>query len=898
MKNCIIPATLGGLLMAISTALSQDFVAFQVEAGQAGNQSAGASLGLDFNVTGDITVNRLGCFDDSGDGLVNSITVELWSRNDGGTPEDRADDFEGNILASLVFDSASPGTLEGGHLFKDLTAPLELSPGAYTIVAYGFSDDDQNYNTNFAPGVAPLSTETGDSIEYIGRRYGQSGSYPTNVDGGLNARYAAGTFSFQLLDSDADGMPDFWEDLFSLNKNDAGDAASDLDGDTLTNLEEYDLGTNPEEDDSDSDASLDADEIANNTDPSQPDSDFDGILDGAEDNTGTFSDEDSTGTNPLEADSDMDGYDDGAELELLSDPTDADSTPLQDFGEAAYSVSKSAVGNQAATAALGLDFDVDGLVSIGYLGAFDNGSDGFTNPITVEIWERDNGGTPDISTDDTGVGAAPITQVIIAPGEGFLQGGNRFKALPEPFVIDTGSDPSNYTLVAYGFSAADQNVNTFGQDAGASGLSVSNNIALNFTGTSRFAPGGATGVFPSNADTGPAHRYAAGTFAFTTEDADGDRMPDFWENLYGLNPNSPADALLDGDADNLNNLEEFQNDLSPNDPDFDNDNLIDGDEIAAGTNPRNPDSDGDTLEDGDEVLRGTNPLAADTDNDDFTDNFEIAEGTAPDDDTSFPNVRARGDLAYSSVLGAEGNQTNFRNSAGLDFVVNSPITVSELGAFDSGSNGFIGEITVQLWSRDDFGTAEDFGDDIGESVLAEVIFGPANRGILRDGHRTRALTSPILLPAGSYTIVASGFGEDDPMGNAGFENAPVRSTIEDEAISFVGGGRFLGTPATFPTNADAGPPNRYAAGTFAFNTPSEETTITGFSWDADSDSGSITFSSIPNTAYEVEYSTNLSGASWIALDDLTATESETTFLVNSSPSHGATKLFFRIRKLD
>ena len=93
----------------------------------------------------------------------------------------------------------------------------------------------------------------------------------------------------------------------------------------------------------------------------------------------------------------------------------------------------------------------------------------------------------------------------------------------------------------------------------ASSRKIGPMISLRPTSTRcRRAPGGATGVFPSNADTGPAHRYAAGTFAFTTEDADGDGMPDFWENLYGLNPNSPADALLDRDADNLNNLEEFQ----------------------------------------------------------------------------------------------------------------------------------------------------------------------------------------------------------------------------------------------------------------------------------------------------------------------------------------------------
>ena len=61
------------------------------------------------------------------------------------------------------------------------------------------------------------------------------------------------------LDTDLDGMPDAWENLYPglLNPNDPSDADLDPDSDGLTNVQEYNLGTKPNNADSDGDGTLD-----------------------------------------------------------------------------------------------------------------------------------------------------------------------------------------------------------------------------------------------------------------------------------------------------------------------------------------------------------------------------------------------------------------------------------------------------------------------------------------------------------------------------------------------------------------------------------------------------------------------------------------------------------------
>lgn len=162
-------------------------------------------------------------------------------------------------------------------------------------------------------------------------------------------------------------------------------------------------------------------------------------------------------------------------------------------------------------------------------------------------------------------------------------------------------------------------------------------------------------------------------------------------------------------------------------------------------------------------------------------------------------------IALSSTR-TSGNQS-WTGALGMDFDVLAAITVTQLGAFDSGQNGFAQPVQVGIFDRN---------SGLLQGVSA-VLSGTSNALV---GNQRFADVADFNLGIGNYSIVAVGFGSNEQNGNThGAGSGGPTIDTGGGLISFVGKSRYnaaANTALAFPTIVDGGPANRYDAGTFQF----------------------------------------------------------------------------------
>lgn len=183
-----------------------------------------------------------------------------------------------------------------------------------------------------------------------------------------------------------------------------------------------------------------------------------------------------------------------------------------------------------------------------------------------------------------------------------------------------------------------------------------------------------------------------------------------------------------------------------------------------------------------------------------------------------------------------GNQTGGPWMLGSDFTVNSPIVISDIGAFDNGGNGFALNIPVAVYNA-------------AGSIVLGTQFTLTTAGTTYDAAtQTRWLQiTPVILAPGDYSVVAGNYGSASGYQNdynaAADPNAPPSPLIFNNlggALTLDGGrwlsqgGPLVALPGSITSwdGINDGPgstlPNPlFAAGTVAIAVPEPTTMLAG-----------------------------------------------------------------------
>lgn len=186
---------------------------------------------------------------------------------------------------TVTFDSNGGSQIESQTVLKGETViqPNDPTKDGYTFIGW--------YSSNGYSPIYDFGQPVNSNITIYAKWYNDTDKADSDNDGLTDSLEKEFGTDPNSVDSDKDGISDYfelnWLNYNPLSTDTDGDGVSDdsddSDDDSLTNLEEAQLGTNPANSDSDYDSVSDYEEArVYHTDPLKADTDGDGVSDGTE----------------------------------------------------------------------------------------------------------------------------------------------------------------------------------------------------------------------------------------------------------------------------------------------------------------------------------------------------------------------------------------------------------------------------------------------------------------------------------------------------------------------------------------------------------------------------------------------------------------------------------------
>ena len=225
--------------------------------------------------------------------FVSPVSTVMPAPGDSTVPSGSSDVISVTVPQPLTTPLDVEWELDGQPVVAGLSlslTPTELTPGPHTVT---LKVSDPTPRVRHDPAgllmeeyewkyfVTSANDSDGDGVNDV------DDAFPSNPYEWLDTD-SDGTGNNADADDDGDSMPDQWEIDNGLNPLDAADASISSDADSLSNLDEYLLGTDPNDSDTDDDTVLDDTDncpVTSNTD--QADADMNGVGDACDFDLGT-----------------------------------------------------------------------------------------------------------------------------------------------------------------------------------------------------------------------------------------------------------------------------------------------------------------------------------------------------------------------------------------------------------------------------------------------------------------------------------------------------------------------------------------------------------------------------------------------------------------------------------